>query len=627
MEELNISKNSLSVFEKRYLRKFENGRFETPRELFVRVSNALAEVEYFYGETKDNVKKLSDQFFKMMTNFEFLPAGRTLTLAGIKDIISNCVVLHPYDNLEVIFETLKEAATLQQAGCGVGFPFDKLRPAGSITKRTFGESSGPVSFMFIYDVCFNVVKSKGRHGASISVMSVDHPDILEFISCKEKENSLKVFNISVAITKKFMDQVISDSKEPWECFFEINRDGRDIEKIKCKPRIIKRDDRFNIEKITEIDITAKQIWERIIKNAWKNGEPGVIFIDTVNESNPLPGLGRIQSCNPCGEQYLHDGDACNLGSINLSKFILNKPEIQKKIPPNYKKNNKLTLINWDRLGEVIDLAVQLLDNVIDLTKFPVQRVQNMFIKNRRMGLGIMGLADFFYGLKISYGSEESFSIMGEVMEFIQLNSHLCSMKLGKSKGVFENYEKSIYYEKKILMRNASITNIAPTGSTSLVADVCGGIEPYFALAYKKSNILNKTELIYFNESLIKCLVENKLDTKEIMDEILNRGSIQNIKGIPDWIKKIYVTSMDIKPEAHIKMQSVCQKYCDNAISKTINMPFESTTEDVSKAFMLMYQSKCKGGTVYRNNSRDEQVLNLLKEKPFKESCKNDQCDV
>jgi len=381
-----------------------------------------------------------------MLNFEFIPAGRTLANAGAATaLISNCVVLHMDDSLDSIFTTLKEAALLQQAGSGIGFPFHLLRPAGFKCKRTLGSSSGPMSFLKIFSEAFRIIQQHGRNGANMAMMRVDHPDILEFIEAKGQDGTYENFNFSVGLTDEFMKRVLENDPSPWMC--EWN--GQ-----KMKPRFITRDAGGRILDISEATISAPEIMDEIISFAWKNGEPGCIFIDTVNKVNPLPGLGRIECCNPCGEQFLHSGDACNLGSINLEKFV---------------KEDET--IDFEKLERVTRIAVRMLDNVVDLTRFPVQRVQEMFQNNRRIGLGIMGLADLLFKIHLPYNSEEGRQAAASVMKTIQTTAIDESMKLGAEKGNFKNFEKSTWASKTKTMRNASLTNVAPTGSTSLLLDV------------------------------------------------------------------------------------------------------------------------------------------------------------
>ncbi len=597
VSQLPLSLNSLKILAGRYLKKDIRTKeiIETPEEMFERVSRAVAEVEKRYGKSAQEIKEWQGKFYQLMLNLEFLPAGRTLANAGTAmSVISNCVVLHIEDSLDDIFKTLRDATLLQQSGSGVGFPFHLLRPAGSLTKRTQGVSSGPVSFLYVYDKAFGVIKQQGRHGANMAVMRVDHPDILDFIHAKDREGELTNFNISISLTDKFMEKVVSRSEEPWICQFN----GK-----KTLPRRIIRDKYGHISQIQEIKITPGEIMAEIANNAWINGEPGIIFIDQVNKTNPLPGLGRLEASNPCGEQFLHDGDVCNLGSINLDKFVENKK------------------IKWTRLKEVSELATRMLDNVIDLTEFSIERTNQTFRKNRRIGIGIMGFADFLFQLEIPYNSEQGFQTAEKVMKFINETAHTASQKLAREKGVFPNYELSIWKKKGIKMRNAALTCIAPTGTISMIPEVSSGVEPYFALAYAKQQIMGDEEFYYVNHYLEKKLREKRLYSPKIVDRIYQEGTIQNIKEIPKSIRQVFVGSMDITPEDHIRMEVAFQKHIDNSISKTINLPNQTTRFDVEKVIQSAWRSKCKAFTVYRSGSREKEVL-TTKGKSSSETCES-----
>ncbi len=586
---LPFSTNALQVIAKRYLVHDRDGKvLESPEEMFYRVASTLAGIEATYGKSGEEIEKIKSEFLEIMKNFEFTPAGRTLSNAGAPTpIVPNCVVLHMEDSMDGIFNTLKEAAILQQAGCGLGFPFHLLRPAGTVAKRSRGVASGPVSFLHVYNDAFGVIKQQNRHGANMAVMRVDHPDILEFIHCKDIEGEIKNFNVSVGLTNEFMEKVRDNDPSPWLCEWKGE---------KMKPRRIYRDGHTVID-IKEETMTARELFQEIISSAWKTGEPGCVFLDRVNETNPLPGLGRIEACNPCGEQFLHDGDVCNLGSINLEKFAIDRK------------------VDYDRLRYVTKFAVRMLDNVIDLTSAPVEKINIAIRNNRRIGLGIMGFADMLYKLHIPYNSEEGFKTAEKVMKCIQDAAHEMSVQLAEEKQNFPNWDKSIYGEKGIKHRNAALTNIAPTGTISMIFDVSGGVEPYFALAYHYQGILGgSTELYYMNKHLKSELEALGLATPEIMRQIFEEGTLQNVEGIPESIKRVFVTSMDITSEEHTRMQTAFQKYCDNAISKTINFPEDATKEDVLQGYILAWSLGCKGCTVYRNNSRKFQILNLNKKK-------------
>lgn len=997
--DLPFSLNALQVVAKRYLLRTHDGDvLESPEDMFMRVAATLAQVEKRYGATDTDIEQYTTSFYDVMSSFEFTPAGRTITNAGGPTrVVSNCIVLHPQDTMDSIFATLREAGLLQQAGSGLGFPFHLLRPAGFITKASYGIASGPVSFLHVYNTAFGVIKQQNRHGANMAVMRVDHPDILEFVHCKNKEGDIRNFNVSVGLTNEFMERVKNNDPKPWLCTWN----GTPL-----KPRRIYRDNNFVFLGAEEATMTAREIFQEIIECAWKTGEPGCVFLDKVNETNPIPGLGRIEACNPCvsgdtkisteqglisikeiaekysnggiqvmgdyrvpiefhnrdgsvnlmitkhntfheisqacmtgikevynvetkegysveatvdhkiqtekglvavqdlqigdtifiqsgegrfnkdsqlpfdvlntsvgenghtytynfptqwnqelgqiigwnigdgwlrdvekeymvgfsfgeedrevmnylkpiinkmygnetqeikrengvyhldynaklfvdymkhigiipsntkklkvvpetlftapreavigflqgifssdgtvrdnpksnsswvcltsksnkllkgvqllllnfgikstlldrsrkprkgvfkyitkkgekreyncdgvlyelgifgesrekfkthinflntakrnklenikykifyktkyttkiksishvgkkevydlteplkhrmicnglllrqcGEQFLHDGDVCNLGSINLEPFAKNGA------------------VDFKRLQHVTRMAVRMLDNVIDISDFPVDKVNNVFRGNRRIGLGIMGFADMLYKLGIGYNSPEGFATAEAVMHCIQETAHQMSKELAETKGVFPNWDKSIFKQRNIKMRNAALTNIAPTGTISMMFDVSGGVEPYFALAYYYKGILGGQELSYVNKHLRNALEEEGIYSTALMDKIIKEGSLQHLSEIPNHIKRVYVTSMDISSKDHTHMQAAFQKYCDNAISKTINFPHSATKEEVLQGYILAWELGCKGCTVYRDGSRELQVLNLNKDAP------------
>jgi len=586
---LPFSINALKVLAGRYLQRDEDGKVcESPEGMYNRVAEATACVDKDYGKSETSIRELSEKFREILYNFEFIPAGRTLANAGGKTrLVSNCIVLHFNDSMDGIFKTLHDAALLQQAGSGIGFPWHLLRPAGTRTSKTQGTASGPVSFLKAYNESFGVIKQQGRHGANMGVMRVDHPDILEFIDAKWEEGTLVNFNISIGLTDEFMTAVKSQSKEPWLCSWN----GQ-----KMKPNRIVRNSRGAFVDAIEENITASELMDKIINAAWRNGEPGILFPDAANKTNPIPELGRLEATNPCGEQWLHDGDVCNLGSINLAKFI---------------ENGKL---NEKRLREVTELSVHMLDNVIDLSDFPVEKVNSTFRNNRRIGLGIMGFADMLYQLRIPYNSEEGFALAEKVMGIINHAAHEHSEKLAHEKGCFPNWDISIFGPKgkNVKMRNSALTTVAPTGSISMLLDCSSGIEPFFALSYYKE-VMSGQKLIYINPFLEEELKKLGLHNEAIIKEIEKNGSIQGIKEIPEESKRVFVTSMDISAEDHIKMQAAFQREVDNSISKTINFDNSATREDVKQGYLMAWEMGLKGCTVYRDGSRSEQVLNLHKE--------------
>jgi len=813
----NFSDQAKQIIESRYLARDEQHNIiENIERMFRRVATTL-------GEDK------ADELYEAMISKKFTPAGRTLANAGgPTKLVNSCIVLEFEDSMDGIFQVLKEASLLQQQGSGLGFAWHLLRPAGTKAKTNRGIASGPVSFLKVYNQAFSVIKQQNRHGANMGVMSVDHPDILEFIHCKEKEGELQTFNISIGLTDRFMKAVVEDDQTPWICEFPCNRSPDFIGEVtRTYPRRIKRDGREVPTKITPVKITARQLFEEIVDAAWDNGEPGTIFLDTINNANPLPGLGRLNATNPCvvgetiiettqgqkqikdmvgkefdvycmedgklvikkasniqktgtnlpimevvtqrekirltpnhklyiknrgwvetqntqkedviiglqrikksekylrvklstekehrpehrfimsyyedindkdvhhkddntfnntienlealqhsehstrtnnghndwcerdskgmflrkkqkkkkqsiswknpwkggltiktvkpcgnadvynmtvekvhnyiangfvikncGEQALGDGDVCNLGSINLGVFV---------------KNGK---IEWEELEKTANLAIMALDNVIDRTSHAITRVNNMCVGNRRIGLGVMGWADMLVKMKTPYDSKEALVLAEQVMGNINRWAFDTSIKRAEKYGAFPNIDKSIY---KTPIRNAARTSIAPTGTISMMFDCNSGIEPHFALAYKKT-VMNGTVFNYINEDLMKVLKKQGIYTPELEEKIVVSGTIQKIPEIPQDIKDVFKTAMDISAEDHIRMQAAFQTHTDNSISKTINFPNKATKEDVMSGYLLAWKLGCRGCTVYRDGSRDIQVLET-------NNCKNGVCDI
>ena len=529
--------------------------------MFLRVARAIAKVDKNYG---GNPKESEKTFYEMMAKLEFLPNSPTLFNAGTKlGQLSACFVLPVEDSLKSIFTAVKNMAIIEQSGGGVGFDFSKLRPKGDIVKSTKGVASGPVSFMRVFDVATDVIKAGGkRRGAMMGILRVDHPDIEEFITAKQKPGVLSNFNISVAVTDDFMEKIEADEE-----YWLVNpRNKRKVRKLK-----------------------ARYIWNLIAESAWKSGDPGVVFIDEVNRHNPTPEVGRIEATNPCGEQPLLPYESCNLGSINLSRMV---------------ENGK---INWKKLRKTVRNAVHFLDNVIDANKFPLKKIEQMTKANRKIGLGIMGFADMLIKLGIPYNSEKALKLAEKLMKFITDEARKKSVELGEERGSFPNFDKSIWKDKYSAMRNATVTTIAPTGSISIIAGCSSGIEPLFAISFIR-NVLGGTRLFEINPLFEITAKERGFYSAKLLEEIAKTGSVQKIKEVPDDVKKIFVTALDISPEWHVKMQAAFQKYTDNAVSKTVNLPFEASVEDVRKIFELAWKLKCKGVTVFRYGSKPEQVL-------------------
>ena len=581
-----FSENALKMMQKRYLLPYDEGGNETPADMFERVANALAEVEKDYGHDEEFIEKTARDFFAIMASKEYTPAGRSLTNAGGETpLIANCIVLPIHDSMESIFQTLKEAALLQQAGCGLGFDLSEMRPANSPTKKSRGKASGPVTFLGVYDAAFGTIKQQGRHGANMAMMRVDHPDILDFIECKKTEGEIRNFNISVTVTDEFMEQLERNPNEQWFCVFNGE---------KMKPHKVLRHPNGSVYDAQEMDITVKELFDILVEHAWTNGEPGIAFIDTINRTNPLPGLGPIAASNPCGEQFLHAYDNCNLGSINLAKFVTNGE------------------IDWERLRFVTRAATRLMDNVVDKFEFPVPQVTELARKNRRLGLGIMGFGDMLYQLQVRYDSEEGVAIAEEVMGFIQEESRQMSEELAEEKGVFPNYDKSIFAAQGVKRRNAALTTVAPTGSISMMFDASSGVEPNFALAYIKQD-KDGQQYPYLNQYFEAALDKFELAEEEkeyIMKTMIEKGTIQGIANIPEEIRSTFVVAMDISGEAHMKMQAAFQRHVENSISKTINFPNSATKEDVAECFIMAWKFGCKSATVYRDGSRTIQILNV-----------------
>jgi ribonucleoside-diphosphate reductase alpha chain len=557
-----LTVNSLEVLRRRYLLRDINERIiESPSELFHRVAKAISKVDAKYSDDPDTTGKM---FNEMMSKLEFIPNTPTLFNAGTKlGQLSACFVLPVEDSLVSIFTTAKNMALIEQSGGGVGFNFSHLRPKGDIVRSTKGVASGPVSFMRIFDVGTEVIKAGGkRRGAMMAILGADHPDVLEFITSKQQPGMLTNFNISVAATDEFMSAVQS---------------GRDYSLINPRTK----------EAVKKL--VARDVWYQMARSAWMTGDPGVVFIDEINRHNPTPQVGRMESTNPCGEQPLLPYESCNLGSINLSRMVENAK------------------VSWDKLGETVRNAVHFLDNVIDANKYPLKEIRDITWANRKIGLGVMGFADMLIKLGIPYDSEDALSVADKLMKFIEEESHKTSVEIAERRGSFPNFTGSIYEHKYSSFRNSTVTTIAPTGTISIIAGCSSGIEPIFAISFIR-NVLSGTRLFETNPLFEVMAKEKGFYSAQLLEEIARTGSVQGIGGVPDDVRRLFMTALDIKPEWHVRMQAVFQRYTDNAVSKTVNLPTEATPDDIRKIYELAWELKCKGVTVFRYGSKPTQVL-------------------
>lgn len=575
-ESMKISKNAMLVLEKRYLAKDKNGNLvETVEDLFKRVAKAIASADKNYGSNY-NVKETEKEFYNLMTNLEFLPNSPTLMNAGRPlGQLSACFVLPVEDSIEGIFTAIKQAALIHQSGGGTGFSFSRLRSTGSTVNSTGGVASGPVSFIRVFNSATEAIKQGGtRRGANMGILRIDHPDILQFLNCKSNTSEINNFNLSVGITEKFMQAVY---------------DNKDYNLIDPHTKEIKG------------SLSAKKVFDLIVKNAWQNGEPGIVFLDRLNKDNVVPTLGEIESTNPCGEQPLLPYESCNLGSINLVKML--------------KHTDKGYVIDYDKLKKTVNLAVHFLDNVIDVNKYPLENIAKMTRSTRKIGLGIMGFADMLLMMNIAYSSQEAVELGESLMKFINEQGHKASEELAKVRGAFPLFNESIYKDKTPI-RNATVTTIAPTGTLSIIAGVSSGIEPVFAYAYIR-NIMDKTHMIEINPVLKNKLESLNILSDELMKKIATSGTLKNIKELPNEIKNVFLSSHDITPKSHVKMQAAFQKHTDNAVSKTVNFQNSATLKDVEEVYNLAFELGCKGTTIYRDGSRESQVLNIGKVKEEK----------
>lgn len=596
---LNFSENAIKVLEKRYLKRDKDGNCtETPSDMFKRVAETIAKGDLHFGKSQEEVNQLSKRFYDAITHRFFMPNSPTLMNAGRElGQLAACFVLPVEDSLEGIFETIKNTALIHQSGGGTGFSFSRLRPKNSVVKSTMGVSSGPVSFMEVFNAATEAVKQGGtRRGANMGILRVDHPDIIEFINCKSDNDKLNNFNISVAITDKFMDAYLKG-----EDYDLVNPQNNEVVGRMC----------------------AKDVFDLIVDCAWRNGEPGVVFIDKMNADNPTPLIGAIESTNPCGEVPLLPYEACNLGSINLGLMM--------------KEENSSMNVDWDLLEKTVRTAMRFLDNVIEVNKYPLPQISELVSNNRKIGLGVMGWADMLMKAGISYSSEEGTKLAGQVMEFIDYISKSESIELAKERGCFNNFKGSIYDQPNYLfnkfkgksagkisddmwakldsdiqkygLRNATTTCIAPTGTISMIAGASGGVEPLFGLVFSRL-IMDGTEMLEVNPIFKDYMLSHNLYSDNLMAQIAKDGSLSHVEGVPNEIKRIFVTAHDVAPYWHVKMQAAFQLHVDNAVSKTVNFVESATREDIKEVYILAYKNNLKGITVYRNNSRQFQPMNL-----------------
>ncbi len=561
-----LSENARTVLERRYLKKDAKGVCEQPEDMLRRVADTIASADTAYGS---DAKASAQEFYRAMDELKFLPNSPTLMNAGRElGQLSACFVLPVEDSMEGIFDSLKNAAMIHKSGGGTGFSFSRLRPAGASVNSTGGVASGPISFMKVFNSATEAVKQGGtRRGANMGILRIDHPDIMEFIACKSDLAQLTNFNISVGLTEKFMQAVLADKK------YDL-----------IDPATKKK----------TASLSARMVYDTIVEKAWNSGEPGIVFLDRINKENPVPSAGEIESTNPCGEQPLLPFESCNLGSINLSAFAAEGK------------------IDYDSLRDTVATAVHFLDNVIDLNRYPLKVIEETTKRMRKIGLGVMGFADMLLKLGIPYNSEQAVETAKALMAFIQQAAKEASEELGRSRGSFPLFEQSVYPAQGCAaMRNATVTTIAPTGTISIIAGVSSGIEPVFAISYIR-NVMDNDKLIEVHPYFEEGAKARGFYSAALMEKIAEQGSLHGIKEIPEDVRRVFVTAHDITPEYHIRMQSAFQEHTDNAVSKTVNFPKAATKENVRAAYDLAYQLGLKGVTIYRDGSREGQVLSVGK---------------
>lgn len=569
ISENKLSPNALTVLSHRYLKKDEHSNVvESPEEMFRRVANNIAQADLLYDGHAD-IRKTEEEFYRILSSLEFLPNSPTLMNAGRPlQQLAACFVLPVEDSLESIFDAVKETALIHQSGGGTGFSFSNLRPKDDSVRSTSGAASGPVSFMRVFNMATEVIKQGGtRRGANMGILRVDHPDIIEFISCKDNNKELSNFNISVAMNEDFMRAVESDGDVPL-----VNPHNQQAVKT----------------------LRAREIFDMIVEMAWKTGDPGLVFLDRINRDNPTPHLGEMESTNPCGEQPLLPYEPCNLGSINLALML-------KETGGGYG-------IDWDKLKRTVRIAVHFLDNVIDMSRYPLDQIDRMAKGNRKIGLGVMGFADMLIRLGIPYDSEEAVQAGERIMKVLKTEGREKSEELSRERGVFPHYAGSKYdREHGPRLRNATVTTVAPTGTLSIIGGCSSGIEPVYALSFMR-HVLGNVDLPEVYAPFIETAKKRGFYSDQLLMRVTAGESIQRMSEVPQDVKRLFVTAFDIAPEWHVRMQAAFQRYTDNAVSKTINFPPQATKEDVRRAFLLAYREGVKGITIFRSGSKREQVL-------------------
>jgi len=573
-DDLKLPINTIEVLKRRYLLKDENRRIvETPSELFRRVAHHVAQAEANY-DSDLSVDDIEDRFYRMMRNREFMPNSPTLMNAGTRlGQLSACFVLPVEDSVEGIFNSLADMARIHQTGGGTGFSFSRLRPRGDIVGSTKGRASGPISFMSIFDKATEVIVQGGRRrGANMGVLRVDHPDVVSFIEAKVGSDAFRNFNLSVGVTDKFM-RAIADNRS----FDLVNpRTGKPLRQI-----------------------GARSLFDLIVNAAWRTGDPGLIFIDEINRRNPTPQVGRIEATNPCGEVPLLPYESCILASINLD--LMTKGAGDGEIGS--------AIVDWDKLRDTIHWGVRFLDDVIDANNYPLESIRSATLGNRKVGLGVMGFADLLIRLGVPYDAPDAVAFAAKLMRFVHKESLAASQSLAQQRGRFPNFDKSIYVGGDRKLRNATVNTIAPTGTISIIAGCSSGIEPLFAVSFVR-NVLSGTRLFETNPLFEKVAKDRGFHSRDLLAEVARHPSLAPIKGIPDDVKRLFVTAFDVSPRQHLEIQAAFQKYTDNAVSKTINLPADATVEDVRETYLEAHRLKCKGITIYRYGSKSGQVLSV-----------------